>query len=692
MNINSKSRPELKNFFKKNAIPTESNFADFIDAGLNQKDDGLLKPAGEPLSLEASLGTAKTAIRFYETFAGNTNPSWVVSLADPVSQQPAFVLSDGPGNTRLSIGQTGAVSAPGALTVGSLTSAGAITAGAITAASIATTGTASTGALTVASLVATTTVAAGGLLSANAGANVTGAPLNVGTSAGNAQPLNVWGALTAKGTANITGLLTATGGISTTNAISTGTLAATGMIDASGGLTVPSGKTLTVNGTLSAGPTTTGALTATGAFNANGGISIPGSFGISVGGAVSAGSLAVGTIAATGSIDANGGLTVAAGRTLTVNGTLNATNSINANGGLTIPNGVDFTVGGKITASGLDVSGDGISLGPAPRVGVRLDKNAGQYLSAPTIPASVPFNNGFTVQAWIYLDSLDDNARVIDFGNVNGTLVTDNITFFIYADGSLGGQVSKGSTAGPGVKSTAGILSLFTWTHVALTVDNTGIMKLYKNGTEVGSTAASSANVPNAIQRTVNWLGRNQTSNTVYWNGILTLISVWTGVRAVNMSNLAGNEAGLIAFWGYGAADFCSNTGHIGSLTLNNNARNGTAFDRGDAVRIIQEDWATPPLLNNWTISATVLNPPGYFKDSLGIVHLRGVLAPGAAGTAIFNLPNNYRPAYNERHVVSINTSTVGHVDVAPGGNVTPYFSGTPAWVSLDGITFRNYQ
>jgi len=310
MNINFKTRAELKNFFKKNAIPTASNFADLIDAALNQKDDGLLKPAGEPLSLEASIAASKQAIRFYETFVGNTNPSWVVSLVKPGTNQSAFVLSDAAGTPRLSIEQTGAVNAPGAVTVGSLAAAGAITAAGITST---------------------------GLLSASAGANVTGAPLNVGTSAGTAQPLTVWGALTANSTANITGLLTATAGVTTTGAINTNTLTATGNISANGGLTVSAGKSLTANGPLAAtaGINVTGAplnvgtslltaqpltvwgsITANGQINAGAGIvvSAAGSFGVLVGTQANPVALttwgmtsAIGGLNAIGRLTANGG-------------------------------------------------------------------------------------------------------------------------------------------------------------------------------------------------------------------------------------------------------------------------------------------------------------------------------------------------------------------------------------------------
>ncbi len=67
MDIAKKSRTELKNFFVKNAIPTESNFADLIDAMLNQKEDGIAKPAGNPLCIEATgdAGSLRKAINFY---------------------------------------------------------------------------------------------------------------------------------------------------------------------------------------------------------------------------------------------------------------------------------------------------------------------------------------------------------------------------------------------------------------------------------------------------------------------------------------------------------------------------------------------------------------------------------------------------------------------------------------------------
>ena len=110
MDISKKSRTDLKAYFVKNAIPTESNFADLIDAMLNQKEDGVAKTAGNPLSIEATGDAAslRKAINFYESFT-DTNPAWSISLnprinpTDATTSKPGFAISDPAGTNRLFI-------------------------------------------------------------------------------------------------------------------------------------------------------------------------------------------------------------------------------------------------------------------------------------------------------------------------------------------------------------------------------------------------------------------------------------------------------------------------------------------------------------------------------------------------------------------------------------------------------------
>lgn len=51
--MSTKNRTELKAYFKAQEKPTESQFADFIDAGINQAEDGIEKKPGEPLRITA---------------------------------------------------------------------------------------------------------------------------------------------------------------------------------------------------------------------------------------------------------------------------------------------------------------------------------------------------------------------------------------------------------------------------------------------------------------------------------------------------------------------------------------------------------------------------------------------------------------------------------------------------------------
>lgn len=110
--IDKSDRTELKTHFVRNAIPTESNFADLIDAMINQRDDGVAKPPGGPLSIEAS-GDQKRVVDLYGSF-GDRAPTWSISLdGQPDSgsnRVPGLSVNDASGRPRLFIdAKTGAL-------------------------------------------------------------------------------------------------------------------------------------------------------------------------------------------------------------------------------------------------------------------------------------------------------------------------------------------------------------------------------------------------------------------------------------------------------------------------------------------------------------------------------------------------------------------------------------------------------
>lgn len=114
MDINKKNRSDLKSYFVKNSIPTESNFAELIDGMLNQKDDGIVKLSGDPLSIEAAgdLAGLQKVINFYAKFQ-DANPSWSLQLNPrtdpntPATAKVGFCVADGQSVPRLFIDKTG---------------------------------------------------------------------------------------------------------------------------------------------------------------------------------------------------------------------------------------------------------------------------------------------------------------------------------------------------------------------------------------------------------------------------------------------------------------------------------------------------------------------------------------------------------------------------------------------------------
>ena len=111
MNIDDKkSRAVLKSYFVKNAIPTEQQFAQVMDGMVNQRDDGLVKVAGDPLSIEAAGDDTsfKKALNFYNRLSDN-DPAWTLSLrprsnkADPQTGRAGLSINDAAGNSRLAV-------------------------------------------------------------------------------------------------------------------------------------------------------------------------------------------------------------------------------------------------------------------------------------------------------------------------------------------------------------------------------------------------------------------------------------------------------------------------------------------------------------------------------------------------------------------------------------------------------------
>jgi hypothetical protein len=97
-----------------------------------------------------------------------------------------------------------------------------------------------------------------------------------------------------------------------------------------------------------------------------------------------------------------------------------------------------------------------------------------------------------------------------------------------------------------------------------------------------------------------------------------------------------------------------------------------------------------PAFQNGWTDLGSGYASASFYIDPIGIVHLKGIIAGGAASSLAFILPSGYRPPQNLAFAVAagVGSPTLEDVDVLSDGEVITNGTATAA-VGLDGISFR---
>lgn len=176
-------------------------------------------------------------------------------------------------------------------------------------------------------------------------------------------------------------------------------------------------------------------------------------------------------------------------------------------------------------------------------------------------------------------------------------------------------------------------------------------------------TVFDSVNIPNKVTRIITGTANKTTlifMNNGYTNH-LPLNSEWSEIGNICMIDLtetfgAGNEPTIEEM--DELMTYFPNSWFDGTQDLANNKWFMTYMLkklRGKA-NVVQEAWITPTLNSPW--SAITSNPPKYFKDTLGFVHIRGEVGTGTSLLTIFTLPPGYRP--NDRTMFSRPSSTAG--------------------------------
>lgn len=103
---------------------------------------------------------------------------------------------------------------------------------------------------------------------------------------------------------------------------------------------------------------------------------------------------------------------------------------------------------------------------------------------------------------------------------------------------------------------------------------------------------------------------------------------------------------------------------------------------------VADEACITPTFTNGWANYGGLWSTCQYYKDSGGIVRLKGLGASGTTTQSLFTLPVGYRPSEQLIFIVMSN-SIIARMDIYPDGSVMPNTGISNAWVSLDNISFR---
>jgi hypothetical protein len=154
-----------------------------------------------------------------------------------------------------------------------------------------------------------------------------------------------------------------------------------------------------------------------------------------------------------------------------------------------------------------------------------------------------------------------------------------------------------------------------------------------------------------------------------------------------------------------------TNAAHAASADSAANADTLDSKDSSAFARAGSEGWYTAKLKDagpggfecSWQPYGGGFSSPGFFRDSAGIVHLRGLVKAvdsafpcsniRSVDRTIFAIGSGYRPE-TDVALTTVSNNKAGRINMRAGGGVEiepnfPAFSDATHWVSLDGLTFR---
>lgn len=96
--------------------------------------------------------------------------------------------------------------------------------------------------------------------------------------------------------------------------------------------------------------------------------------------------------------------------------------------------------------------------------------------------------------------------------------------------------------------------------------------------------------------------------------------------------------------------------------------------------------WTNLSLTNSWVAFGAPYATPGYRKDALGFVHLRGIVKNGSSNASIATLPVGYR--IGVQGLFAVPAHPASYYDFHTDGTIVQGGGSSTDYLSLDGITY----
>ncbi|MEY3276509.1 MAG: hypothetical protein RL153_1777, partial [Verrucomicrobiota bacterium] len=184
---------------------------------------------------------------------------------------------------------------------------------------------------------------------------------------------------------------------------------------------------------------------------------------------------------------------------------------------------------------------------------VIADLKGSGYYTLPTFPAL----RDFTIEAWVNPRGLQTYGRIVDLGNAG--YPNDNL-LLMFADVSATKPVFWVfyGTDNTFFQVTApDPIPLNAWSHIAGTIDSSGVMRVFVNGRQVASGTAPRA--ANLVARSSNRIGAHSDLSGIF-NGSIADVRIWNYARTeaqiqstLPVGSISGPAVGLMAAYPFGS-------------------------------------------------------------------------------------------------------------------------------------------